>query len=94
MNDVFSAVKMPWALWRKYPAGPLRLYNLALDPKEAEDVAAQHPDIVKEMSGQIEGYRGHEEELSVQLGTSGGDQRNTFDRSQKEALEALGYLGH
>jgi arylsulfatase len=36
---------------------PLRspeLYNLAMDPDESYDVAAEHPDVVKEIQGRIE----------------------------------------
>jgi arylsulfatase A-like enzyme len=33
----------------KNPRAPLALYDLATDPGEARDVAAQHPDIVREM---------------------------------------------
>ncbi len=93
-DDVFSAVRLPWALWRKYPDGPTHLYNLELDPGEAADVASQHPETVSQMSGLIDEHRRHEAELSLQLGTSGNGERNTIDAGQKEALEALGYLGH
>jgi arylsulfatase A-like enzyme len=92
-SDTFSAVKPPWALYCQYPNGPQHLYNLVLDPAEAEDVAQQQPQIVKEMRDQIEGYRRHEAELSIQLGTSASDRPEEFDNAHKETLRALGYLG-
>jgi len=93
-DDVFSAVKPPWALWRKQTNGPVHLYNLAADPGEMQDVAEQNPDIVKAMSEQVDGYRRHEADLSAQLGTSEDSPRNTMDRDQREALKTLGYFGH
>lgn len=34
---------------RKNPDAPWQLYNLETDPSEKNDVASQHPDIVKEL---------------------------------------------
>ncbi len=92
-DQVISAVKSPWAFVSQYPYGPRHLYNLALDPREAEDVASQNPEIAQAMSGQVEEYRAHEAELSAQLGTAAAGSHETFDDSQKEALKAMGYLG-
>lgn len=36
---------------KKDPAGPLELYDLQQDPGEKQNVAAQHPDIIKKMDG-------------------------------------------
>ncbi len=91
-DEVFSAVKAPWALICQYPNGPKRLYNLAVDPAEAEDVAVQHPQIVNAMKVQIDAHRIHEAELSAQLGKSTAEKRDAFDNAQKEELQSLGYL--
>ncbi len=90
---VYSAVKSPWALWRNCTSGPTHLYNLALDPKESTDVAEQNPEVVQTMSGEIDEYLRQQAELSMQLGTTDADKRNTFGAAQKETIKALGYLG-
>ncbi len=39
-----------WRLYRKYEKDPWQLFNLKADPREEKDVAAKHPDIVKQMA--------------------------------------------
>jgi arylsulfatase A-like enzyme len=44
-----------WKLVRKYP-GPWELYDMDLDRTEMHDLAAQHPERVREMAGQYEAW--------------------------------------
>ena len=39
-----------WRLYRKYDKDPWQLFDLKADPKEEQDVAAKHPDIVKQLT--------------------------------------------
>ncbi len=39
-----------WRLYKKYTKDSWQLFNLRSDPKEEHDLAAKHPDIVKQMS--------------------------------------------
>lgn len=39
-----------WRLYRKYDKDPWQLFNLKSDPREETDVAADHPDIVRQMA--------------------------------------------
>ena len=41
-----------WRLYRKYEQDPWQLFNLKSDPGEEHNVAAQHPDAVKQMASQ------------------------------------------
>jgi len=41
-----------WRLYRKYEKDPWQLFDLATDPKETTDVAAEHPEIVNRLSQQ------------------------------------------
>ncbi|MFP6872694.1 MAG: sulfatase-like hydrolase/transferase, partial [Verrucomicrobiales bacterium] len=39
-----------WRLYKKYDKDPWQLFDLKSDPREEQDVAAKHPDIVKQLS--------------------------------------------
>jgi arylsulfatase A-like enzyme len=39
-----------WRLYRKYEMDPWQLFDLESDPREERDLAAKHPDIVKQMA--------------------------------------------
>ena len=41
-----------WRLYRKYEKDQWQLFDLKSDPREENDVASQHPDVVKEMASQ------------------------------------------
>jgi len=41
-----------WRLYRKYEKDPWQLFDLKSDPREEQDVAATHPDIVKQLAAQ------------------------------------------
>jgi arylsulfatase len=51
-SAVYSAA--PAGGRKNLPLRPLELYNLAIDPDESYDVAAENPEIVKEIHGRIE----------------------------------------
>ncbi len=77
-TDRFKLVRTP------RPEGPLdRLYDLASDPEEQEDIAALHPDVSTRLAG-------HLEEVMATERPSGPEA--SLDEAQREALRALGYL--
>ena len=39
-----------WRLYRKYSSDPWHLFDLKLDPREENNVASQHPDVVQQMA--------------------------------------------
>jgi arylsulfatase A-like enzyme len=39
-----------WRLYKKYDKDPWELFDLKADPKEEQDVAAKHPEVVKRLS--------------------------------------------
>lgn len=39
-----------WRLYRKYEKDPWQLFDLKSDPREENDLAAKHPDVVKQMA--------------------------------------------
>ena len=41
-----------WRLYRKYEKDPWQLFDLRLDPREENDIASKHPDVVKQMAAQ------------------------------------------
>ncbi len=41
-----------WRLYRKYEQDPWQLFDLASDPREESDVAAEHTNIVQQLAGQ------------------------------------------
>jgi len=41
-----------WRLYRKYAKDPWQLFDLKADPREETDLAAKHPDIVKQLAAQ------------------------------------------
>ena len=38
-----------WKAVREKPGGPMELFDLAADPNEARDVAAEHSDVARKM---------------------------------------------
>ena len=41
-----------WRLYKKYEKDPWQLFDLKSDPREENDLASKHPDIVKQMASQ------------------------------------------
>jgi arylsulfatase A-like enzyme len=41
-----------WRLYRKYDKDPWQLFDLKSDPREETDLAAKHPDVVKQLAAQ------------------------------------------
>jgi arylsulfatase A-like enzyme len=39
-----------WRLYKKYDKDPWQLFDLKTDPREEQDVAGKHPDIVKQLA--------------------------------------------
>ena len=45
-----------WKLVAKGPAGPWELYDIPTDRAEARDVAAEHPDAVRELAAKWDAW--------------------------------------
>ncbi len=41
-----------WRLYKKYEQDPWQLFDLKSDPREERDIAAKHPDVVRQMAAQ------------------------------------------
>jgi arylsulfatase A-like enzyme len=67
---------------RQDSVGPSRLFDLALDPGESEDVAAQHPDIVDQLEAGLE---------VLQQGAVAPQTVGVESERDREQLRALGY---
>ena len=65
-------------------AGPPRLYDLASDPGETNDVAAEHPELVAELKALLEPW--------LALGVVQRGSMPHLDDAAVERLRALGYL--
>jgi arylsulfatase A-like enzyme len=74
----------PGAPGGPYPIAPVELYDLGRDPGERHNVAADRPDIVSALSGEIERWKARfrRRELGPQ----------TIDPATLEELRALGYV--
>ncbi|HYD49167.1 MAG TPA: sulfatase [Terriglobales bacterium] len=80
-GDVWAVVKTPWKLIRD-PDGTV-LYDLAEDPGEQSDLAAQRPDIVTALGQEIDRYLAQSQQgESIGVGIS---------PAELERLRALGY---
>lgn len=47
LKDNWKGVRLNW---NEQPSGPIELYDLARDPSESTNVAAQHPEVAKMIS--------------------------------------------
>jgi arylsulfatase A-like enzyme len=68
------------------------LYNVADDPEQRNDVAAQNPDKVKELKQFYGKMLDSSKELSARF-VIGASSRPELDEATREQLEALGYVG-
>lgn len=65
---------------------PVELYDMVADPRETENVAGRHPEVVKKLEGDLEALKIHAAAGAVE-GASGA-----IDEASQERLRALGYL--
>ena len=70
--------------------GPEQLFDLANDPHELSDVAAQHPEVVQELKAALLAAKTRGQERAQLFGTSG---KAVLTPSLTQGLEALGYTG-
>ncbi len=68
-----------------YPVPEVALYDATIDPKEVHDVAAEHPDVVRDLEARIEAWRG-----SLRPCTATGRGPTP---EQIRAMRDLGYAG-
>jgi arylsulfatase A-like enzyme len=80
-----------WRLIDEPKASKKWLYDLAHDPKELTDVAAQHPDIVARLAKLLEQQSKQDAFLRDKIGSAPGE-LVIDDKTMKE-LRALGYAG-
>lgn len=56
-QPVPDAATVAWGQWKLHHAdGELTLYDVMMDPAESRDVAADHPDVVQQMSWALPGF--------------------------------------
>lgn len=72
--------------WKLIEAPEPELYDLAEDPDELRNLAAEHPDLVEDLAALLHEHAGRGGALPV--ADPGG-----IDAAMKERLEGLGYLG-
>jgi arylsulfatase A-like enzyme len=75
----------PWKLLQADPGAPPRLFDLAADPAEARDLAADRPDIVAELVTELAA-------LETRRVFATPVDRGELDESTRDQLRALGYL--
>ncbi len=71
-------------LHREESTGQLELYDLALDPRETRNVAADHPGQVAELVALLDAHQGRN--------TASESERVELSEEDRRALRALGYL--
>jgi hypothetical protein len=67
-----------------YPIPELELFDVESDPLERHDLAARHPDVVRDLRGRIESWRSRLERVCAPTGELSPERR--------EALEGTGYI--
>jgi arylsulfatase A-like enzyme len=82
--EMYTLTLGRWKYIHVPASGKHQLYDVEADPRELEDVIAEHPDVAAELEG-----------LLVALGavTGGGASLEGIDPERLEAMRALGYLG-
>lgn len=89
-TELASLRRPPWKLVVDEATGLARLYDLAADPGETTDVAAEHPDVTAEL------MQLRDEQDATNVAWSARFQRDEGDvelrPEQLERLEALGYV--
>ncbi len=84
--DRLCATLPPWKLIWTPGAELAQLYKLDEDPREAVDVAAQHPDVVARLKGAIDAWL----EASIRAAP---EHDGAVGQEMQSWLEALGYTG-
>jgi arylsulfatase A-like enzyme len=51
-RHLIAVRKQDWRLYKKYATDPWQLFDLKSDPREETNIAAKHPDVVKQMGAQ------------------------------------------
>ena len=81
----------PWRLVVNASEGSRRLYDLNVDPRELDDLAAEHPDVVTRLEALLEERVRQDESLRATLRAS--DEEIELDPETLRELRGLGYLG-
>jgi arylsulfatase A-like enzyme len=79
-----------WKLIRPGPDGPPRLYDLAADPRETCDVAAQHPDVTAALTAELERAK---DAGRARARLFGAARELTLTPAIQDDLAGLGYAG-
>jgi arylsulfatase A-like enzyme len=90
-NPQYTVRAGGWRLIDEPKAGKRWLYDLAHDPKELMDVAAQHPDVVARLAGLLAQQAKQDAFLREKIGSAPGEL--VIDEQTLEELRALGYAG-
>ena len=81
----------PWRLIIDDQTGEARLYNLALDPLELQDVSTENPETVEQLSTLIADQARLDTALRARIGAELGE--SLIDEDTLRDLERLGYTG-
>jgi len=84
-GEMRSITRFPYKL-RWYEKYPTQLFDLSTDPYEEHDLAGEMPDLVAELSKQLD-------TIVTQTTPSGSSQTRDLEPAEIERLRALGYLG-
>jgi len=79
-----------WRLIRQAPDGAPRLYDLATDPGERNDLAAQHPDVTAALVAELERAKAAGRERASLFGAT---RALTLTPAIQDELAGLGYTG-
>ena len=90
-NPQFSVREGDWRLIQEPRTRQQWLYDLAHDPRELVDVAAQHPDLAARLTALLEQQSKQDAYLREKIGSAPGEL--VIDEKTLKELRALGYTG-
>jgi hypothetical protein len=86
-------VSGPWKLVRNVVRAPgkpeVELYDFAKDPFDRQDVSGQHPDVVRELSAELDAWK---RQAVAQRVKPDSEAARTLNADELERLRALGYI--
>jgi arylsulfatase A-like enzyme len=87
-RPLWAVVDGPWKLLHDEEQASLALYDVASDPRETNDLAGEHPDVVLRLRERLAAFR-----QSAVL-RAGAGVEVLLDPELLQELEALGYAGN
>ncbi len=90
-TDAHSILENDWRLIIDHRNDGTELYNLAQDPKELNNLAKAHPEVVKRLQGLLSSQRSVDAKLRKKV--KAGKDKAHVDAAAQEELRGLGYGG-